>query len=89
MRVAIAALTFFLVQVFLRIYKYNKQQNTSLLTKAEVLELFNEPGTDMKKLREILASKIEENPKFGNSPTTPIEQIIHIAEKAKSNGMGS
>lgn len=86
MRVAIAALTFFLVQVFLRIYKYNKQQNTSLLTKAEVLELFNEPGTDMKKLREILASKIEENPKFGNSPTTPIEQIINIAEKAKSNG---
>lgn len=89
MRVAIAALTFFLVQVFLRIYKYNKQQNTSLLTKAEVLELFNEPGTDMKKLREILASKIEENPKFGNTPTTPIEQIINIADKAKSNGTGS
>lgn len=89
MRVAIAALTFFLVQVFLRIYKYNKQQNTSLLTKAEVLELFNEPGTDMKKLREILAAKIEENPKFGNSPTTPIEQIINIADKAKANGTGS
>jgi hypothetical protein len=89
MRVAIAALTFFLVQVFLRIYKYNKQQCTSLLTKAEVLELFNEPGTDMKKLREILASKIEENPKFGNTPTTPIEQIINIADKAKSNGTGS
>ena len=89
MRVAIAALTFFLVQVFLRIYKYNKQQYTSLLTKAEVLELFNEPGTDMKKLREILASKIEENPKFGNTPTTPIEQIINIADKAKSNGTGS
>jgi hypothetical protein len=89
MRVAIAALTFFLVQVFLRIYKYNKQQNTSLLTKAEVLELFNEPGTDMKKLREILASKIEENPRFGSTPTTPIEQIINIADKAKSNGAGS
>lgn len=89
MRVAIAALTFFLVQVFLRIYKYNKQQCTSLLTKAEVLELFNEPGTDMKKLREILAAKIEENPKFGNTPTTPIEQIINIADKAKSNGTGS
>ena len=86
MRVAIAALTFFLVQVFLKIYKYNQQQNTILLTKAEVLELFNEPGSDMKKLREILASKIEENPKFGNTPSTPIEQIINIADKAKSNG---
>lgn len=89
MRVAIAALTFFLIQVFLRIYKYNQQQSTSLLTKAEVLELFNEPGTDMQKLREILASKIEENPKFGNSPATPIEQIINIADKAKSNGAAS
>lgn len=89
MRVAIAAMTFFLVQVFLRIYKYNKQQNTSLLTKAEVLELFNEPGTDMKKLREILASKIEENPKFGNTPATPIEQIINFTDKAKSNGTSS
>jgi len=89
MRVAIAALTFFLVQVFLKIYKYNQQQSTSLLTKAEVLELFNEPGTDIKKLREILASKIEENPKFGNTPSTPIEQIINIADKAKSNGTAS
>jgi hypothetical protein len=40
----------------------------------------------MQKLREILASKIEENPKFGNTPSTPIEQIINIADKAKSNG---
>jgi hypothetical protein len=86
MRIAIAALTFFLVQVFLRIYKYNQQQNTILLTKAEVLELYNYPNSDMQKLREILASKIEENPKFGNTPSTPIEQIINIADKAKSNG---
>jgi hypothetical protein len=89
MRVAIAALTFFLVQVFLRIYKYNQQQSTSLLTKAEVLELFNEEGADKEKLRELLASKIEGNPKFGNTPTTPIEQIINIADKAKSNGTPS
>lgn len=89
MRVAIAALTFFLVQVFLKIYKYNQQQSTSLLTKAEVLELFNEEGANKEKLLDLLASKLEGNPKFGNSPATPIEQIINIADKAKSNGKSS
>lgn len=46
MRMTIAALTLFLVQIFFHIYKYNQQQASQLLTKAEVLELYKEPGAD-------------------------------------------
>jgi hypothetical protein len=86
MRISIAALTLFLVQVFFHIYRFNQKQATSLFTRSEVFELHKENDADKKNLREILASKLEESPKFGKSPSTPIEQVINIAEKAKGAG---
>lgn len=32
----------------------------------------------------MLTAKLEENPKFGNAPSTPVEQIINIADKGKN-----
>lgn len=79
-RITIAALTLFLIQIFFHIYKYNQQQASSLRSKAEVLILFNESGADLNDLRNGLLSKLSTEAKFGKDPTTPTEQIINIID---------
>jgi hypothetical protein len=83
MRVTIAALTLFLVQVFFHIYKYNRQQSSNLFTKAEILELYKDPEADRDELRRILLSKTDPHLKFEKDPSSPSEQIIQIIEKNK------
>lgn len=83
MRVTIAALTLFLVQIFFNIYKYNQQQVAALLTKAETLELYRADGANQEELRKGLLDKLENNPGFDKNPTSPSEQIINLFGKAK------
>lgn len=88
MRITIAALTLFLVQIFFHIYKYNQQQSSHLFTKAETLELYKETGADQGELRIGLLSKVDSNPKFDKAPTTPTEQFFHAINKAKDAKSG-
>lgn len=81
MRITIAALTLFLVQVFFHIYKYNQRQASHLYTKAETLELFTEEGAEMDTLRAGLLAKMDPHPNFEKSPTTPTENIINVIGK--------
>ncbi|WP_445454479.1 hypothetical protein [Flavobacterium sp. 25HG05S-40] len=81
MRITIAALTLFLVQIFFHIYKYNQQQASNLFTRAEVLELYQESDSNLDELRLGLLSKLDQNPKFDKSPTSPTEQFISIIKK--------
>jgi len=83
MRITIAALTLFLVQIFFHIYKYNQQQASHLFTRAEILELYKESGADQSELRLGLLAKVDSNPKFEKSPSTPTEQFINVISKAK------
>lgn len=85
MRVTIAALTLFLVQVFFNIYKYNQQQLANLLTRAETLELYRETGADQEALRTGLLAKLDTNPSFDKTPVSPTEQIINVFSKTKEN----
>ncbi|MVM35282.1 hypothetical protein GO755_34995 [Spirosoma sp. HMF4905] len=83
LRVAIAALTLFLVQIFFNIYKYNQQQASYLFSKAEIIELYKETEADKKDLRSGLLSKLDSGPGFGQGPTSPTEQVINIMDKVK------
>lgn len=78
MRVTIAVLTIFLVQIFFHIYKYNQRQLSHLNSKAETLELYTQDGANQAELRSGLLSKIDLNPKFDKSPSPLSEQIINI-----------
>lgn len=81
MRITIAALTLFLVQIFFHIYKFNQQQASQLFTKAEIMELYKESGADQNALRSGLLSKIDSTPNFEKTPPTPTEQFINIIGK--------
>lgn len=85
MRITIAALTLFLVQIFFHIYKYNQQQSSQLMNKAETLELFREADANQAELRTFLLSKSDFSTKFDKSPVSPTEQIINIIGKAKDS----
>lgn len=85
MRVTIAALTLFLVQIFFHIYKYNQQQESQLLTKAELFELYKEPDADKGELRAGLLLKVDSNPRFEKTPSTPSEQIINAFAKSNNS----
>ena len=88
LRITIAVLTLFLVQVFFHIYKYNQQESAYLFSKAEILELFDDPEADKDELRKALLARIETAPKFGRSPKTPTEQIINILERVNGKKEG-
>lgn len=83
MRATIAALTLFLVQIFFHIYKYNQQQAALLFSKAEILQLYNEPDANQNELRSGLLSKIDSNPSFDKTPSTPTDQIVNIIKDSK------
>lgn len=83
MRITIAALTLFLVQIFFHIYKYNQRQESNLLSRIEVFKLYTDEKAELNQLRNGLVSKINSNVEFEKSPTSPTEQIINIIEKSK------
>ena len=76
MRVTIAALTLFLVQIFFHIYKYNQLQESHLFSKAEMMKLFNEQGSDKESLRKGMLEKTQPDVPFGKGPTSPTEKVI-------------
>lgn len=83
MRITIAALTLFLVQIFFHIYKYNQRQESNLLSRIEVFKLYTDEKAEINQLRNGLVSKMNSNIEFEKSPTSPTEQIINIIEKSK------
>lgn len=86
MRVTIAALTLFLVQIFFHIYKYNQQQSSMLYNRAELLELHCEPNADINELRKSLLNKEDYLPKFDNGPESPTGKVIDVISKAQNTG---
>jgi hypothetical protein len=83
MRVTIAALTLFLVQIFFHIYKYSQQQESNLFAKAEILELYKDEDADKKDLRKGMLDKLEASVSFGKTPRTPTEQMLSALTSAK------
>lgn len=81
-RVTIAVLTIFLVQVFFAVYKYNRHLAIMLSAKAEALELLGTDEDARKELsREAVSIVKEAVPAFGAQPRTPIEEVARLAEK--------
>jgi hypothetical protein len=82
-RVTIAVLTLFLVQIFFSVYKYNRQLSAALSGKAEALEIIGENEESRDLLRGKLVSIIDQyQPGFGPAPRTPISEAIELVEKA-------
>ena len=85
MRISIAVLSLFLVQVFFHIYRFNQQQSSHLWSKSETLELFKDGSEEqLQEMRSIILSKMDSSPKFGKAPTSGIEQVLEILNKAKN-----
>lgn len=83
-RVTIAVLTIFLVQVFFSVYKYNRHLAIMLAAKAEALELAGSDETARKELsREAITIVKESIPGFGAHPKTPLEQIAQAFERVR------
>jgi hypothetical protein len=83
-RVTIAVLTIFLVQVFFAVYKYNRHLAIMLAAKAEALELVGSDDDARKELcREAVSIVKESVPGFGQSPRTPIEEAVRTAERIR------
>ncbi|HXI25594.1 MAG TPA: hypothetical protein VNG71_17135 [Pyrinomonadaceae bacterium] len=83
-RVTIAVLTIFLVQVFFAVYKYNRHLAIILAAKAEALELAGSDEDSRKELSREAVSIVKEGvPGFSAHPRTPIEEIIQAAERLK------
>ncbi|HEX8499570.1 MAG TPA: hypothetical protein VF659_03180 [Pyrinomonadaceae bacterium] len=81
-RVTIAVLTIFLVQVFFSVYKYNRHLSMMLAAKAEALELAGSDEAAKKKLSLEAVDIVKEGlPGFGPSPRTPMEEVIRAAER--------
>lgn len=81
-RVTIAVLTIFLVQVFFSVYKYNRHLGSLLAAKAEALELAaNDEDARRELSHEAIAVVKESVPGFGPQPRTVYEQAIGVAEK--------
>jgi hypothetical protein len=83
-RVTIAVLTIFLVQVFFSVYKYNRHLAIMLAGKAEALELVRNDDEARKELsREVISIVKETIPGFGSHPRTPIEEAIRATENIR------
>jgi hypothetical protein len=80
-RVTIAVLTIFLVQVFFSVYKYNRHLAIMLAAKAEALELAGNDDDARKELSREAVSIIKESvPGFGPQPRTPIDHAVRAVE---------
>jgi hypothetical protein len=83
-RVTIAVLTIFLVQVFFSVYKYNRHLAIILAAKAEALELVGSDDGARKELsKEAIGIVKESIPGFGAQPKTPLEQLVSAFEKVR------
>jgi len=83
-RVTIAVLTIFLVQVFFAVYKYNRHLAIMLAAKAEALKLAGSDEDARKELsREAVSIVKEAVPTFGAQPRTPMEEIARLADKIR------
>lgn len=83
-RVTIAVLTIFLVQVFFAVYKYNRHLAIMLGAKAEALELAGNDADARKELSREAVSIVKESvPGFGARPRTPLEEVVQMAEKLR------
>lgn len=81
-RVTIAVLTIFLVQVFFSVYKYNRHLAIMLSAKAEALELVSNDDDARKELSREAVSIVKESiPGFGPNPRTPMEEAGRITER--------
>lgn len=81
-RVTIAVLTIFLVQVFFSVYKCNRHLAIMLAAKAEALELAGNNDDARKELSLEAVNIVKESvPGFGSRPRTPIEEAVRAAEK--------
>lgn len=84
MKISIAVLSLFLVQVFFHIYKFNQQQYSYLLARAEALQLFKDtPDQDLKEMRNAVLAKMEVSPRFGKNPQSAIELALELINKGK------
>lgn len=83
MRVTIAALTLFLVRIVFQMYKYNQQQSSNLLARAEILELYLDDKSDLDSLREGLLTKLEANPSFNKTDSNSAEQLLKLIAVSK------
>ncbi len=85
MRISIAVLSLFLVQVFFHIYRFNQQQSSHLWTKSEILELFKDSSEEnLQEMRNTILSRMDSSPKFGKSPQSPIDLALELLNKAKN-----
>jgi hypothetical protein len=83
-RVTIAVLTIFLVQVFFAVYRYNRHLAIMLAAKAEALELAGNDDDSRKDLSREAVSIIKESiPGFGAHPKTPIEEIVRAVDRLR------
>jgi hypothetical protein len=83
-RVTIAVLTIFLVQVFFAVYKYNRHLSNMLAAKAEALELAGNDEDSRKELSREAVSIVKESvPGFGARPRTPLEEVVQAADKLR------
>lgn len=81
-RVTIAVLTIFLVQVFFAVYKYNRHLAIMLAAKAEALELAGNDDDARKELSREAVNIIKESvPGFAPYLRTPIEEATRMVEK--------
>ncbi|MGA9994087.1 MAG: hypothetical protein WBP93_01675 [Pyrinomonadaceae bacterium] len=85
-RVTIAVLTIFLVQVFFAVYKYNRHLANMLAAKAEALELAGSDDDSRKELSREAVSIVKESvPGFGTHPRTPFEEVVQMADKLRKH----
>jgi hypothetical protein len=84
-RVTIALLTVFLVQIFFALHKYNQRLAVVLANKAEALELIGSEPNNRKLLsREMIKLMREPSPDFGAEVKTPLQEVSDVARKVKS-----
>jgi hypothetical protein len=80
-RVTIAVLTIFLVQVFFSVYKYNRHLAIMLAAKAEALELAGNDVDARKDLSREAVNIVKESvPGFGPHPRTPINEATRMID---------
>lgn len=92
MRVSLALITVFLVQIFFNVYKYYQVQINVLQNKLEAIKLYEktEDVDENKYLRKTVIDNVNTTSNFGKPPASPIDQILKTAEmmkdKAKPGG---
>jgi hypothetical protein len=83
-RVTLAVLTLFLVQIFFAVYKYNQHLSNLLAAKAEALELLAVTPEDRQRVRsEMIPLATESLPGFAAGPQTPLQDILNVIGKAQ------